>query len=181
VIASAVSSGIRLISVPISKKRKHLDSPVSSAEVNNPRANPDSHAEPSNSHDASSSKQVHRSLHHRIIGDNVQRSFKAAMSSLDDMPHQLNVNLRVGTVMSQFYSLVRRLKLPTDIDLNAIDFDDSNASHGTKQFGTSTFSSPPSPWALGYSWTTNDVNASDVFAKLHCVRDDEGYHFFAFT
>ncbi|CAD6232326.1 unnamed protein product [Miscanthus lutarioriparius] len=175
VIASAVSSGIRLISVPISKKRKHLDSPVSSAEVNNPRANPDSHAEPSNSHDASSSKQVHRSLHHRIIGDNVQRSFKAAMSSLDDMPHQLNVNLRVGTVMSQFYSLVRRLKLPADIDLNAIAFDDSNASHGTKQFGTSTFSSPPSPWALGYSWKTNDVNASDVFAKLHRVRDDEGF------
>lgn len=123
---------------------------------------------------SSSRSQGDGSLEHFIIGDRVDSSLKGAIDSIHDMPDDISVNHRVTKVMSRFYSLVRRLKLPADIDLNAIAVDHLNCPHGPIPFQSTSHVPPPTPWLLGYSWSSGNVSTEAVFSRLHRIQDSDG-------
>lgn len=126
---SAITNGIRLMSFPLRNKRKKLCTMAAGqCSKNTQDAAPCQRASCSNYSEALSSSQSCSTLDYTTTGDHVQRSFNSVLSSLDDMPHYLNVNLRVATAMSQFYSLLRKLKPCRGFDLNASACDETYPS-----------------------------------------------------
>ena len=97
-VEPAISNGIRLLSVPIQNKTKQSGAMDSAGHL---KSHPSSSTFPlsgcSDCFEASSSsKQDCIMLNQTSTGDHVQRSLNSVISSLDDMPHNLNVNLRVA-------------------------------------------------------------------------------------
>lgn len=91
------------------------------------------------------------------------------------MLHHLNVNLRVATAMSQFYSLLRKLKPLRGFDLNSFAPDENYPSQSSAIYVVTDCENLPSPWDLGYSWSTQDVNTSHVLERLNSIQDDDRY------
>jgi hypothetical protein len=129
----------------------------------------------SNTSEASTSTQGWPTLDHTFIGDHVQRSFNSARSSLDDTPHNLNVNLRVATAMSQFYSLLRRFKPARGFDLNTcVPHEDTSLQSPTLILHSAS-GVLPNPWHLGYAWSNDGVKTTRVYDKLNSIEDDDRY------
>lgn len=135
------------MSVPI---RRTWRRPPSSGSVNNYRnefqVTSEHHQLRSKCLGASSLEQHCSMLEDTAIGDSVQRSF----SSLDGVPHFLNVNMRVATAMSHFYSLPRTIKAPRGFDLNMLLPEESGPSTNSLVSTDLCCTNVPNLWDLGY-------------------------------
>lgn len=168
-------NGVRLMSIPTRHKRKHFEGGFISGQVHssNVASSSQDGQQISGESGAIENNTDSSMLEMSSIGDDVQRSFNSVFASLDGMAHNLNVNFRVATVMSQYYAVVRKLKLPRGFDLNESAPDSSESSGSSVLCGPSIVGKLPSPWELGSSWSYTEARSSDLIRKLHDIRDDD--------
>lgn len=77
--------------------------------------------------------------------------------------------------MSQFYSLLRKQKPSRGYDLNSFATDENYLSQSSTVTVATDCEVLPSPWDIGFSWSTHDVNTSSVFERLNSIQDDDQY------